>query len=146
MDPLSVAVSRIAVVSLAIQLVDQIRETNRFLRDVDKAPKELSRLVVLLKQLHCLLDGITAVLQRLRLVGEDIDVSAIILVALQGCDVQIKTLDEIVRSACTMHGSRTWLSLKLASKKRDIKEIEKPLHREMTILQTAMTLNIMQTR
>jgi hypothetical protein len=81
-----------------------------------------------LKQLHCLLDGITAVLQRLRLVGEDIDVSAIILVALQGCDVQIKTLDEIVRSACTMHGSRTWLSLKLASKKRDIKEIEKPLH------------------
>jgi uncharacterized protein YoxC len=128
MDPLSVAVSGIAVVSLAIQLVDQIREINRFLRDVDKAPKELSRLVVLLNQLHCLLDGITAVLQRLRLVDEDIDVSAIILVALQGFDVQIKTLDEIVRSACTMHGSRTWLSLKLASKKRDIKEIEKPLH------------------
>jgi len=51
MDGLSTAASGIAVVSLAIQLVDSVREIRRFLRDLSEAPKELKRLVDLLEQL-----------------------------------------------------------------------------------------------
>lgn len=151
MDQLSVATSGTPVLSLGIQLVDSIQEISRFLRSVSQAPRELSRLIALLDQLHCLLDGVNSVLQRLRLLGEDIDVSRTILVALQACDIQFQALSDIIRKARAIKGSntrlsQTWSSLRLATKKKDIEDIEDALHRAMNILQTAMSLNVMQLR
>ena len=58
MDGLSAAASGIAVASLAIQLVDSVREIRRFFRTLKDAPEELHRLLDLLEHMELMLDKI----------------------------------------------------------------------------------------
>ena len=67
MDPFGAAASGIAVVSLAIQLVDSVRQLQRFLRSVSEAPKELKRLINLLEQLELILDNIGSFIENQRI-------------------------------------------------------------------------------
>lgn len=96
MDPLSITASSVGFLSLAIELADRVDRICRFIDKVEQAPKELSRLIGLLGQLHCLLNGISHVLQRLQLRDDAGDLSATIWVALQACDVQVKALADVI--------------------------------------------------
>ncbi|PMD52809.1 uncharacterized protein K444DRAFT_192059 [Hyaloscypha bicolor E] len=98
MDGLSAAASGIAVVSLAIQLVDSVRQIQRFLHNVSEAPKELQRLINLLEQLELILENIGELIdrQRRQSADEDVAVSETILRAMKTCENTIKGLAGIV--------------------------------------------------
>lgn len=149
MDGLSAAASGIALVSLAIQLVDSVREIRRFLRDVSEAPKELRRLTDLLEQLELILENIGALVERQQHHAPEtpIDVSASILRAMRTCESKLKLLEDVVEAAkktSTRNGKvkRTFGSFKLACKKKDIEEFESQLHDAISLLNLAMTTNL----
>ncbi|KAE9365956.1 hypothetical protein N431DRAFT_385949 [Stipitochalara longipes BDJ] len=135
MDGLSAAASGIAVVSLAIQLVDSVREIRRFLRDVSEAPKELKRLIDLLEQLELILENIAALVDRQKqgAAQTDIDLSGSILRAMETCESKLKMLEDV---------TRTFGSFRLACKKRDIEDFERQLHDAISMLNLAMTTNL----
>ncbi|PMD26282.1 hypothetical protein NA56DRAFT_341580 [Hyaloscypha hepaticicola] len=149
MDGLSAAASGIAVVSLAIQLVDSVREIRHFLRNVSEAPKELRRLIDLLEQLELILENIGALVERRQqhAVEPAIDMSASILRAMRTCESKLKLLEDIVAAAKKTSSSngkvkRTFGSFKLACKKKDIQEFESQLHDAISLLNLAMTTNL----
>jgi heme exporter protein D len=149
MDPFSAAASGIAVVSLAIQLVDSVREIRRFLRDISEAPKDLRRLIDLLEQLELILENIGALVERQQQHSAEpaIDMSASIVRAMRTCESKLKFLEDVVAAAKKTSSSngkvkRTFGSFKLACKKKDIEELESQLHDAISLLNLAMTTNL----
>ncbi|PMD61924.1 uncharacterized protein K444DRAFT_642186 [Hyaloscypha bicolor E] len=149
MDGLSAAASGIAVVSLAIQLVDSVREIRRFLRDVSEAPKELRRLIDLLEQLELILENIGALVERQQehTAQAEIDVSGSILRAMRTCESKLQMLEGVVEAAkksatATNKTTRTFGSFRLACKRREIEEFESQLRDAINLLNLAMTTNL----
>jgi hypothetical protein len=149
MDGLSAAASGIAVVSLAIQLVDSVREIRRFLRDVSEAPKELKRLMDLLEQLELILENIGALVERQQqgATQTDVDMSGSIMRAMKTCESKLKMLEDVVETAkktttASSKATRTFGSFRLAFKKRDIEDFEKQLHDAISLLNLTMTTNL----
>lgn len=147
MDPLSTAASGIAVISLTIQLAGSVREIHRFLRSINEAPNELKRLVDLLEQLDCILDGIRALQPKQKDQDGIPNMHAAVIRALQDCQSKLKLLASFVDKAKNRLNtsgkvSKTWASLKLMLKKKDLDEFESRLERAMIGLQTAMMMNI----
>lgn len=148
MDGLSTAASGIAVVSLAIQLVDSVREIRRFIRSVSDAPKELSRLVDLLDQLEMIFEQIVMLVEkqeRARLGNPD--VLAIVMRAIKMCETKLEMIEKVVEastqaSSTTSRSKRTLGSLRLACKKKDIEEIESQLRYATNLLSMAMMTNL----
>jgi hypothetical protein len=138
-----------AVVSLAIQLVDSMREIRRFLRDVSEAPKELRRLMDLLEQLELILENIGALVegQQQHVTEPAVDLSASILRAMRTCESKLKLLEDVVAAAkksSSANGKvrRTFGSFKLACKKKDIEEFESQLHDAISLLNLTLTTNL----
>ncbi|CZR58008.1 uncharacterized protein PAC_07898 [Phialocephala subalpina] len=149
MDGLSAAASGIAVVSLAIQLVDSVREIQRFLRSIADAPEELSRLLDLLEQLELILESVGKLVenQRAQYGVLDIDVSPSILKAIQSCDKTLKKLDGFIdktrRTETTKSQAvRSLGRFRLACKKGDIDEYEMQLYYVISKLNLVMTTNL----
>jgi len=149
MDGLSAAASGIAVVSLAIQLVDSVREMQRFLRDVSEAPKELRRLIDLLEQLELILENIGALVERQQqgAVQTELDLSASILKAMKTCESKLKMLEDVVGTAkksanATNKATRKFGDFRLACKKDNIEDCERQLHDAISLLHLAMTTNL----
>jgi conjugal transfer/entry exclusion protein len=149
MDGLSAAASGIAVVSLAIQLVDSVREIRQFLRNISEAPKELRRLVDLLEQLELILENIGALVERQQKhsAETDIDVSGSVLRAMKTCESKLKMLEDVVAVAkktanASNKATRTFASFKLACKKKDIEGFESQLHDAISLLNLTMTTNL----
>lgn len=150
MDGLSAAASGIAVVSLAIQLVDSVREIQRFLRSIADAPEELNRLIDLLEQLELILDSIAKLVenQRVQHGDLDIDVSPSILKAVQTCQKTLNQLDTLIAKAKTSSTSKNPATkylgrFRLACKKEDIEQFETQLHRAVSNLNMVMTTHLM---
>ena len=149
MDGLSAAASGLAVVSLAIQLVDSVRETRRFLRLVSEAPKELSRLLDLLEQLELILENIGMLMEKQQRYNGDLNssVSASVHRALKTCESKIKMVEDVVDATKKASSSknkavRSFGSFRLACKKRDIEEVERQLQHAVTVLDLTMTMNL----
>jgi Fungal N-terminal domain of STAND proteins len=149
MDGLSAAASGIAVVSLAIQLVDSVREIRRFLRNVSEAPKELRRLIDMLEQLELVLENIGALVERQKqqAAEADVDVSGSILKAMTTCESKLKMIEDVVEvakknSSVTSKPARTFGSFRLACKRRDIEEFEGQLRDAISLLNLTMTVNL----
>ena len=149
MDGLSAAASGIAVVSLTIQLVDSVREIQRFLRNVSDAPKELGRLIDLLEQLEMILENVGMLIERQRKHSGDIDVdiSANVLRAIKTCDSKVAMLKSIIKTAtkastATNKATKIWGSFRLACKKKDIEEFESQLQNTVRLLNLTMTANL----
>jgi heme exporter protein D len=66
MEALSGAASGIAVVSLAIQLLQSVRTMKTFIRDIEGVSKELEHLADLLDRLGALLDDVRNTMERQR--------------------------------------------------------------------------------
>ena len=149
MDGLSGAASAIAIVSLAIQLVDTVQEISKFLKNVQDAPKEVLRLVETLDQLQGTLDNVRQLTDHqflvLRLPGSP----AFITKAMENCEKQIKALETVVRKArrSLEHQHmlrRTWSSMKIVAKKQDIEDIQCRLRDAKMDLQFAVSSNSWQ--
>ena len=147
MDPLSAAVRGFAVVSLAMQLAGTVQDIHRFLRGISGAPKELERLVELLEQLHCMLDGIRALHSKQKELDSIPDMHPSVMGSLKSCQSRVELLENIVDKAKKDSNrnrkiARTWASLKFTLKKKDVDEFESLLEKAMNRLQLAMTMNM----
>ena len=149
MDGLSSAASAIAIVSLAIQLVDKVQEIRKFLKNVQDAPKEVLRLLETLDQLRGTLDNVRQLIDHqflvLRLPGSPIFITK----AMENCEKQIKALETVVwkakRSLEHQHMlRRTWSSMKVVAKKHDIEDIQCRLRDAKMDLQFALSSNSWQ--
>jgi hypothetical protein len=149
MDGLSAAASGIAVVSLAIQLVDSVREIRRFLRNFSDAPKELRRLIDLLEQLELILENIGMLIKRQQKQSGhvNVDISPDVWRAIRICkdkvDIFKSTIETTKRaSMATNKTTRTLGSFRLACKMRDIEEFEGQLQSTISLLNLTMTTNL----
>lgn len=147
MDPLSTAASGIAVVSLTIQLAGSVREIHRFLRSINEAPSELKRLIDLLEQLNCILDGFRDLQTKQKDQDGIPNMHAAVIRGLQDCQSKLELLASLVDKAKNRLNksgkvSKTWASLKLTLKKKEMDEFESRLEQAMIGLQTAMVMNI----
>ena len=148
MDGLSAAASGIAVVSLAIQLIDSVRDVRRFLKRVSDAPKELKRLLGLLEQLELILENIGDLIERQNAQYDDHDapISRSVLKTLKTCEEKLLVLENIVdatrKASSSNRTTRSLGSFKLACKKHDIEEFERELQETVSVLNLAMTVNL----
>jgi DNA repair ATPase RecN len=138
MDGLSAASSGIAVVSLAIQLVDSVREIRRFFRTLKDAPEELGRLLDLLEHMELMLENIG------KLVDPDSDMSPSVLKAIHTCEKALNKLDALIQkvkrnSSAQSPVKRSLGFFRLACKKEEVEEIEKQIDRAVGSLNMAMT-------
>jgi hypothetical protein len=138
MDGLSVASSGIAVVSLAIQLVDSVREIRRFFRTLKDAPEELGRLLDLLEHMELMLENIG------KLVDPDSDISPSVLKAIHTCENALNKLDALIQKVKRNSSAQNPLKrslgfFRLACKKQEVEEIEKQLDRAVGNLNMVMT-------
>jgi len=148
MDPFSATASGFAVVSLAIQLVDSVREIKRFLRNVSEAPKELKRLLHLLEQLELILENIGAQMAKQQKNSGESDDGTITSVqkAMKMCESELLNLEIFVQKAkkASEAGNkvtRTVGAFKLACKKKEVEEFEGQLQRAINLLDVTMTIN-----
>lgn len=149
MDPFSAAASGIAVVSLAIQLIDSVHQIQRLLRTVSEAPKELKRLIDLLEQLELILENIRSFIGKQRRRNDDREtaVSDTVLKAMQTCENTLKGLEGIVDAAkrnseARNKAIRSLGSFRLACKKKDIEDFERQLYDAVSLLNLTMTTNL----
>lgn len=150
MDGLSAAASGIAVVSLAIQLVESVREMRRFLRSVSEAPEELKRLLDLLEQLELILEQVGMLVQQQQEGNARLEASGVmasVMRAINTCESKLAMLEGVVEvtkqsSAKSSRVTKTMGSFRLACKKKDIREIEQQLHDAVALLGLSMMANL----
>ncbi|KAN0099533.1 hypothetical protein V8E51_013308 [Hyaloscypha variabilis] len=149
MDGLSAAASGIAVISLALQLVDSVRQIQRFLRKVSEAPKELRRLIELLEQLELILESIGELINKQQQQGgnQDVAVSETVLRAMKNCENTVKGLASTVDGArksieARSKTTKTLACFRLSCKKRDIEEFERQIHEAVSLLNLTITTNL----
>lgn len=149
MEGLSGAASAIAIVSLAVQLVDTVQEIRKFLKNVQDAPTEVLRLLETLDQLQGTLDNVRQLIDHqflvLRLPGSPVFITK----AMENCEKQIKALETLVCKAkrSLRHQDivrRTWSSMKIVAKKQDIEDIQCRLRDVKMDLQFALSSNSWQ--
>jgi hypothetical protein len=138
MDPLSAAASGMAVASLAIQLVDSVREIRRFFRTLKDAPEELIRLLDLLEHMELMLDNIG------KLVEPDSDISPSVLKAIRTCEKALNKLGALIQKVKRESSAQSPLKrslgfFKLACKKEEVEEIETQVDRAVNNLNLVMT-------
>ncbi|KAF4624157.1 hypothetical protein G7Y89_g14014 [Cudoniella acicularis] len=149
MDGLSAAASGIAVISLAIQLVDSIREIKRFLRSVSEAPKELTRLLDLLDHLELILENTGQLIQMQQKLGGELNVHLCVSVekAMKTCETKLLKLDGVVKitkkaSGADTRAARSFAAFRQGCKKRDIEEFEEQLHDSLSLLNLAISMSL----
>jgi hypothetical protein len=140
---MDVAASAFAVVSLAIQLVDTIRETRRFVRNVRDAAKEWKRLIDLLEHLELIIEGIGIVFKEKEANRVTI-FSKSVFKALGTCETKFETLEGLVKKSQSVNQGKTktlraWSALKLAYKEEVIREFECQLRDALMILSITMS-------
>ena len=83
----------LAVVSFAIQLGGTVNQIRKFLRNVENAPVELSRLVSLLDHLHASLDQARCLVDQQTFVLGDLGSVKSVANAVQNCNELVKPLE-----------------------------------------------------
>ncbi|KAH8672816.1 hypothetical protein BGZ60DRAFT_527110 [Tricladium varicosporioides] len=147
MDGLSAAASGIAVVSLAIQLVDSVGRIRRFLRSISDAPKELERLIDLLEQLEMILQQILMMVEKQNAGPGNTDLFKNVFRAVKSCEIKLSKFESLIEASKQISFSRKRMmktvgSFQLACKKKDIQEFESQLNEAMTLLNLALTATL----
>ena len=143
------AASAIAIVSLAIQLVDTVQEISKFLKNVHGAPKEVLNLIETLDQLQGTLDNVRLLIETqfiaLRLPGSPVFITK----AVENCEKQITALKAFLSTAKKSLGHqhrlrKTWASMEIVAKKQDVEDIQRRLRDAKLDLQFAISSNSWQ--
>jgi Fungal N-terminal domain of STAND proteins len=147
MDGLSAAASGIAVVSLALQLIQITQSLRAFINDVSGAPREIQRLALSLAQLANILKDVQYITE----IQHDQEGAppppSSLLASLETCKEQLLQLQSILmlveeKLRCSGRVSRQWESFKVVFKKRDIEIFGKNLDQAIQYLSVAMTMNL----
>ncbi|KAL8723571.1 MAG: hypothetical protein Q9181_007259 [Wetmoreana brouardii] len=133
-----------AVISLAIQLVGSIQSVRRFLHNVENAPKDLSAIIDLLGLLETNLNHARKLMELQQVQG--ITPHASITDALEACEKRVKTLEDFITALRTglvrrNRLQKAWGSLKIVSKKEDIRLMHVQLRDTVLALQMAISSN-----
>lgn len=146
MDAFSTAASAFTAVSLAIDTIQEIRQ---FLKHIQDAPKEILRLIETLHQLQGTLSNVGQLIETqflvLRLPGSPVFITK----AMENYEKPLEALRTLVDAARTslehQHRlRRTWASMRVVAKKKDIKDIQCRLRDAKMDLQSALSNNVWQ--
>lgn len=149
MEALSGVASGIAVVSLAIQLVDCVGRIKTLIRNVKDAQKELERLVDLLERLQALLEDVRALMERqISLEAQHFPTpSATIFRCLKSCEKTLEPLQAIIdehmpsKSKASTSMNRLKSGLRIGFKTKDIQDFEMRIEREINFLHASLGAN-----
>jgi hypothetical protein len=147
MDGLSAAASGIAVVSLAIQLIQATQNIRDFFKDFVGAPEEIRRLELDLVQLASILKDVQVVTEMQLAQSGAPNPGASLLASLKACGEKLRLMQTVVNSAKeklrkSSKVSRHWESFKLVFKKKDVQRFETNLHQATQSLTASMAMNL----
>jgi hypothetical protein len=149
MDPFTAATSGFAVISLAIQLFENVREIKTFISNISEAQKTLQGIIDKLEQLELVLGTIKVIIEKQRRAngGEETTISASVLRAMESCKKTLQMLDDVLqntKSASEGKGNRQKMvgAFKFALKRERIESYEQQLERVFQILNVTITLNL----
>ncbi|KAI1119845.1 ankyrin [Nemania abortiva] len=151
MEPLSNIASIFAVISLALQLAQSAFDVKRFLDTIENAPAEVARLKGVVTQLHLIAHSTTTLLEhQKRLRKQESQVSNSIYDSLKMCQGKLDLIQDVLQIAKKVnHGqssvSRNWAQIRLACKKEKIDEFERQLEQAISVLNTNLLLNLIQS-
>ena len=136
-----------AVLSLGIQLAESVKKANTFLKDVQKAPDELMRLVETLDQLAALLIQVDDLIEQQQRTDGLLGPSGLLQSALQSCRLSVGMLEVFVNKLQVSFDrqgrvKKVWASLKTVVKKEDTERLRGRIHENMTALQSALLINM----
>jgi ABC-type multidrug transport system fused ATPase/permease subunit len=140
------AASIIAVVSLAVQLIQSVDTVKTFVRDVKGASKELERLAELLDRLSALFPDVRHVMeQQTSLPQFPLPLNGI-FVCLRGCEKSLATLNDFVKkhqknAATGSAVTRLKDEIKLDLKTKEINAFEARIQRDIDNLHASFGTN-----
>ena len=150
MEGLAGAASVIAVVSLAVQLVETVQKISDFLHSVHDAPDEVVSLAESLDQLHQHLDEIKCFVEQQSRMPDHPGSLSHLTRALTSCKVKVERLAIVVgklqrsfTSQSRLH--RKWGSLKVVYRKEQIDGHRSQIRDANSMLQSAILLNVALT-
>jgi hypothetical protein len=146
MEALSGAASGIAVVSLAIQLLQSVGTIKTIIRDVKSASKELERLIDLLNRLGALLDDVRSTMERqTSLQGQHFPASSMtILPCLKSCERSLTALQSVIERYQRAQAGTVLIvkkggdDVRFGFKKNDVADFELRIQREIDCLHAAL--------
>jgi hypothetical protein len=148
-DPFTAAVSSFAVVSLAIQLFDIVREIKSFISYIYESQRTLQGLVDKLEQLELVFTNIKVIIEKQHRAngGEETTISASVLQAMGICKRNLQLLEGVVKSTkseCEGKGKtqKMLAAFKLALKREHMEDFERQLQNVLQILDITITLNL----
>ncbi|KAK7213862.1 hypothetical protein V2G26_021040 [Clonostachys chloroleuca] len=152
MNPLSLTVDIVTVLSLTSTIGRSALDIKRFLDTISDAPSEIARLRVVIEQLCNIANSVKAVLGQQKITQhEDTFYSNHILDALSTCQSTLDSLENVLKRA-TKHKkgktfiSRTWSEIQLACKKELISDIEWQLERTVNVLNATFLLDLIHAK
>ena len=144
---MEVASGVFAVISLSFQLGETVKTVNNFLRDVQNAPDELTRLVDTLDRFNLILVEVKTYVEQLS--GFDglpgrIDV---IERTLHSCESNVRKLDSYVNVFHNLFNGKgqrrkIWALMKTVVKKEEMAQMRDLILQDMSSLQFAMVINL----
>jgi hypothetical protein len=149
MDPFSAAASSFAVISLAIQLFDNVREIKNFISYISESKRTLQGLIDKLEQLELVFKNIKVIVEHQHRAngGEETIISASVLQAMGMCKRNLQLLEGVVnstKSVCKEKGKTQGMlgAFKLALKRERMEDFERQLQNVLQILDITITLNL----
>jgi hypothetical protein len=140
------AASIIAIISLAIQLIQSVDTVRTFVRDVKGASKELERLVELLDRLSALLQDVRHVIEQQTSLPQLPLPPNGIFVCLRSCETSLGILNDFVKKHqknATRASAVTRLKddIKLGRKAKEINTFEIRIQRDIDNLHASLGTN-----
>lgn len=136
----------LAVVSLTLQLAGTVQTINEFLRTIREAPSELAALIETMDLMQSNLSQVHYLIEQ-QFSGSGLAGSPVfILNSLKVCESRIEAqkawVESIKQSLTARHAmKRTWASLNIRPKKKQLSEMQVQLREAMANLHFAVTNN-----
>jgi hypothetical protein len=147
MEGLSAAAGGMAVVSLAVQLIQLTQSLRDFIKDVSGAPSEIKRLTSSLTQLANILQDVQHVTDIQGRQEGSPPPPPTLLASLQSCEDQLLQLQSVLTLAeqkMRVPGriTRQWESFKVVFRRKDVENFVTHLDQAIQYLSIAMTMNL----
>ena len=132
MDGLSSAASGVAVVSVAVQMVESVKKLHEFWGSIEEAPEDV-------RIISMDLELLSSVLTRIAYEAQHAEPEALLAIALNGCWTRVETLTAFLHEiepgfASSNLRIRRWTALKIVLKQRQLIKFQEALERMKTTI------------